>query len=229
LEHCLHLFCMRWALRLLLELLFFLIFSVWLLFGIFQVIMNSFLIIASLIFCVILFVLALLWILVPALYGLPPVPTNPNRIRKALKLVNLQPNEILYDLGAGDGRVLLIAAREFNAQAVGIEIGPIQCVLIWLRVVAGGLSNKIQIRWGNFLKTDLSKADVVYIYATSTEVTKLAPYLKRQMKQGSRVVSISADFPEWEPSTIDDHDLIFVYDMPPKAGSWTTYMLKNAK
>ena len=114
-------------------------------------------------------------------------------------------------------------------QTVGIEMGPIQCSLIWLRVIASGLSSKIQIRWGNFFKTDLSKADVVYIYATSTEVAKLAPYLEKQMKQGSRVVSISADFPEWEPSTFDDHDLIFVYDMPPKEGSLTTYMLKNMK
>ena len=52
------------------------------------------------------------------------------------------------------------------------------------RVVTGGLSNKIQIRWGNFFKTDLSKADVVYIYATSTEVAKITPYLEKQMKPG---------------------------------------------
>src|SRR4030067_279165 len=82
---------------------------------------------------ILLFILALLWILVPALYGLPPVPTKPERIRKALQLANLQPDEVLYDLGAGDGRVLLIAAREFGAKAVGIEVGPIQCALIWLR------------------------------------------------------------------------------------------------
>ena len=176
-----------------------------------------------------IFVLALLWILVPAFYGLPSKPTNPDRVRNALKLVNLQPHEILYDLGAGDGRVLLIATKEFSAKAVGVEVGPVQCALIWLRVIAGGLSSKIQIRWGNFFKTDLSKADVVYIYATSTEVAKLAPYLEKQIKPGSRVVSISADFPEWEPSTFDDHDLIFVYDMPPKEGSLTTYMLKNVK
>jgi len=191
--------------------------------------MNSFLIITALILCIILFVLALLWILIPALYGLPPVPTNPNRIRKALKLVNLQPNETLYDLGAGDGRVLLIAAREFNAKAIGIEIGPIQCALIWLRVIASRLGNKIQIKWGNFLKTDLSQADVVFVYATSKEVMKLASHLEKKMKPGSRVVSISADFPEWEPTTLDERELIFVYNMPPKYGSWTTYMLKNSK
>ena len=180
-------------------------------------------------FFVLLFIIGLLWIFVPALYGLPSVPTKEERIRKALKLVNLQADETLYDLGAGDGRVLLIAAREFNAKAVGIEIGPVQCALIWLRTVASGFGNHIQVKWGNYLKVDLSQADVVFLYATSKEVLRDAPYLEKQMKPGSRLVSISADFPEWEPAVIDDRDLIFVYNMPPKPGSLTTYLLKNAK
>jgi len=176
-----------------------------------------------------LFILALLWVVVPVLYGLPSKPTQPDRIRRALQLVDLKQDEIFYDLGAGDGRVLLIAAKEFGAKAVGIEVGPVQCALIRLRTMTNGLDARIKILWGNFFKTDLSEADVVYIYATSREVAKLAPYLEKQMKQGSRLISISADFPEWEPSEFDDHDLLFVYKMPPKEGSLTTYMLKNAK
>lgn len=183
----------------------------------------------ALAFFVLLFIIGLLWIFVPALYGLPPVPTNQNRIRKALQLANLQPDETIYDLGAGDGRVLLIAAREFHAKAVGIEIGPVQCALIWLRVVASGFGNKVQIKWGNYLKADLSRADVVFLYATSKEVLRVASYLEKQMKSGSRLVSISADFPEWEPSTFDERELIFVYNMPSTPGSLTTYMLKNEK
>jgi len=178
-------------------------------------------------FSLLLFILMLLWILIPALYGLPPVSTKPERIRKALKLANLQPGETLYDLGAGDGRVLLIAARDFGARAVGIEVGPIQCAWIWLRAVASGFGSQIQVRWGDFYKANLSEADVVFVYVTSTEVRKLAPHLQQQMKSGSRLVSISADFPEWEPSAFDDRDLIFVYEMPPGAGSLTTYLLKN--
>jgi len=174
-----------------------------------------------------LFLLMLLWILVPALYGLPPVPTNPERIRKALQLANLQPNEVLYDLGAGDGRVLFITARDFGAKAVGIEIGPIQCVLIWLRITANGLGNQIQIKWENFYKADLSQADVVFLYATSKELLKLAPHLDGQLKPGARLISISADFPEWEPSAFDDRDLIFVYEMPPIQGSLVTYLAKK--
>ena len=180
-------------------------------------------------FFILLFLLGLLWILVPAFYGLPSLPTRPDRIRKSLKLANLQPDESLYDLGAGDGRVLLIVAREFDAKAVGVEIGPIQCAFIWLRVVASGFGSKIQIKWANYLKTDLSRADVVFVYATSKEVMKLASYLEKQMKQGSRLVSISADFSEWEPSAFDERELIFVYNMPPKQGSLTTYLLKHAK
>ncbi|HXF86105.1 MAG TPA: hypothetical protein VNK49_12030 [Anaerolineales bacterium] len=180
-------------------------------------------------FSLFLFTLGLLWILVPAFFGPPSIPTNPDRIRKALQLANLQPDEILYDLGAGDGRVLLIAAREFGAQAIGIEIGPVQCALIWLRVIMGGLREKIKIRWGNYLKADLSAADIVFVYATSKEIAKLESHLKKQMKPGARLVSISADFPTWEPSAFDDHDLIFVYKMPPKEGSLTTYLLKQVK
>ena len=180
-------------------------------------------------FFLLLFILALLWILVPALYGLPSIPTKPDRIRKALKMANLQPDETLYDLGAGDGRVLLIASGDFGAKAVGIEVGPVQCTVIWLRAIASGFGNNIQVRWGNYLNENLRDADVVFLYATSQEVLKLAPYLEKQLKQGARVVSISADFHEWEPSNFDEHDLIFVYNMPPTQGSLATYLLKNAK
>jgi hypothetical protein len=177
---------------------------------------------------IILFLIGLLWILIPVLYGLPPVPTRPARIQKALKLANLQPNEILYDLGAGDGRVLLIAARDFDAKAIGIEIGPIQCALIWLRVIANGYTRQIQVRWENFYKANLKDADVVFVYATSKEVMKLAPHLETQMKRGSRLVSISADFPEWEPQKIEDSDLIFLYEMPPTKGNVGTYLAQRS-
>lgn len=176
-----------------------------------------------------LFILALLWILVPTFYGLPPVPTRLERIRKALQLANLRPEEVLYDLGAGDGRVLFIAAGEFDAKAVGIEVGPVQCALIWLRITANGFGDKVHIKWQNFYKADLREADVIFVYGTSTEVRKLAPYLEKQMKPGSRLVSISADFPDWEPAIFDEGDLIFVYQMPPRKGNLTTYLLKKAQ
>lgn len=179
-------------------------------------------------FSIVLFMIGLLWIVVPMFYGPPSVPTRESRIRKALQMANLQPNETLYDLGAGDGRVLLLAAREFKAKAVGIEIGPVQSALIYLRAAASGFGEKIRVKWENYLQADLKEADVVFLYATSREVAKLAAFLPTAMKPGARLVSISADFPEWEPSAFDEQELIFVYEMPPKPGGLTTYLLKNA-
>lgn len=180
----------------------------------------------SLLFVVV--ILSALWMAVPAFYGPPSVPTRVNRIRKALQLANLQPGETLYDLGAGDGRVLLMAAGEFNARAVGVEVGPVQCMLIHLRALASGYRERIQVKWGNYFRADLKDADVVFLYATSKETVKLAAHLQEEMKPGSRLLSISADFPEWEPSDIDDLELIFLYNMPPVAGSPTTYLMKRS-
>ena len=195
----------------------------------FRNIMTDILILAAFFFFIALFIIGLLWVLIPAMYGLPSRPTHPDRIRAALRLANLKADETLYDLGSGDGRVLIIAAREFGAKAVGMEIGPVQRLLSRLAALYNGVSDRVRIEAWNFYKSDVRQADVVFIYATSTEVAKLASHLEKQMKPGSRVVSISADFPEWEPSGFDEERLIFVYEMPPKAGSWTTYLLKHEK
>jgi len=180
-------------------------------------------------FSILLFILISLWMLIPALYGLPLVSTKPERIRKALRLANLRRNDVLYDLGAGDGRVLFIAAREFGARAVGVEVGPVQYLLLRLKVAASELGDQIQVRWGDFYKADLREADVAFVYATSKEVAKLAPHLVQQMKPGARQVSIAADFPEWEPLVLDRRELIFVYEMPPREGNLTSYLMKKAK
>jgi len=157
-----------------------------------------------------------LWILVPSFYGLPWIPTREKRIRKALQLAKLQPDETLFDLGAGDGRVLLMAAKEFGAGAIGIEIGPVQCMLGWLRILISGSGQKARMRCGNFYKADISDADVVFVYATSTQTSRLLPLLERQLHSGARVVSIAADFPDWQPNIVDRELLIFVYEMPPE-------------
>lgn len=152
-----------------------------------------------------------LWFMVPALSGVPWVPTREARIRRALQLAHLQPGERLYDLGAGDGRVLLLAAREFGVRGVGIEIGPVQCALGWLRVWLSGSRQRVQIRWGNFYKADLRNADVVFVYLTSSHTSRLEKKLERELRPGTRVVSIAADFPGWQPSQVDREFVIFLY------------------
>ena len=167
------------------------------------------------IFIFILFiVITALWILVPALYGLPSVTTRRERIRKALQMADLRPDEIFYDLGSGHGRVLVMAAKEFDARAVGIEVGPVQCVIAWLNALCNGVGSRVRVEAGNFYKADVSQADVVFAYLTSKQAPRLQAQLEKQLKHGARVVTISFDFPNWKPSEMDREQLIFLYHMP---------------
>ncbi len=182
----------------------------------------------------ILVALAALWMvyvlvdyLVPYFYGLPAKPTRHARIRKALKLAGLRPGETLIDLGCGDGRVLILAAKEFEAQAIGIDAGPVQVARAWINGLFSGVGTQIQVHWGNFLKADLPDADVVFAYLTSDYVPKLEAKLTSQLKPGARVVTISFDFSNWEPDAFDEDELIFVYKMPPHAGDLGTFLLKR--
>ena len=162
--------------------------------------------------------LALMWILVPAFYGLPSVPTKRERIRWALRLADLQPGEVFYDLGAGDGRALVIAAKEFGAQAVGIEIGPVQCLVCWLNAFRNRVRSQVRVKRGNFFKAKISDADIVYIYATSKELVRLQTHLANQLRPGARVVTVGSDFPDWKAIKFNREELIFLYIMPPQYG-----------
>ena len=162
--------------------------------------------------------LALMWILVPAMYGLPSVPTDRDRIRAALRLADLKAGEAFYDLGSGDGRTLVIAAKEFGAQATGIEIGPVQCLVSWLNALRNGVRSQVRVRRADFFKADVSGADVVFIYATSKELVRLQAHLKGQLREGTRVVTVGSDFPDWRPLKFNREKLFFVYVMPPQYG-----------
>lgn len=156
-----------------------------------------------------------LWLIIPALHGVPWVPTQEKRIRRALDLVKIQQGEVLYDLGAGDGRVLILAAREFGACTVGIEIGPVQCALVALRAWFSGSRRNIKIRCGNMYRVNLGEADVVFMYLTSKHVSRLVDKLEKELRPGARVVSVAVEFPNWEPKEVDRENLLFIYEMPP--------------
>jgi cyclopropane fatty-acyl-phospholipid synthase-like methyltransferase len=166
------------------------------------------------IFLLLFVVIAALWILVPALYGLPPVTTQRERIRRALQMANLRPDEIFYDLGSGHGRVLVMAAKEFKAHAVGIEVGPVQCAIAWLNALYNGVGSRVRVKVMDFYKADVRQADVVFAYLTSKQAPRLQEQLEKQLKRGARVVTISFDFPNWKPSEMDREQLIFLYHMP---------------
>lgn len=154
-----------------------------------------------------------LWLLVPAWYGVPWIPARRERIRKALQLAGLQPGETFYDLGAGDGRALLIAAQEFGAQAVGIEAGPAQYLWGWLKCQLSGSRHRVRLRCGDFYRADVSPAQVVFVYLTSAQTARLQAKLAHELRPGARVVSLAADFPHWQPAAVDRENVIFLYKL----------------
>jgi len=172
-------------------------------------------------------ILGILWIVVPIFTGLPWIPTHRPRIRKALDLAQIQPDEILFDLGAGDGRVLIDAAREYGAHAIGIEVSPSHCLIAWSRALFAGVLDRVSIRFGNFYSHNLAEADVIYAYLTPKHATRLRAHLEQQLRPGTRVLTISADMDGWEPSAFDSSDLIFLYRMPPTPGGLETYLTKR--
>jgi len=172
---------------------------------------NEILVIILVIFFGILLVLYFLWMIIPMISGLPWIPTRPERIRRALALAHISPGEILYDLGSGDGRVLVMAAREFGVRAIGIEISPIHCIAARLNASLGKINNKVEIRWASFYRADFSNADVIFVYMTSREVSRLRPHLERQLRPGTRVVSISCEIVGWQPEEFNREELIFLY------------------
>jgi SAM-dependent methyltransferase len=177
--------------------------------------------------CAFALVLIFFWQLVPVLFGLPWRPTELRRARRALALAALQPGEFFYDLGAGDGRVLILAAREFGARAVGVEISPLQVLAAWLAALQAHLGDRVSLKWADFNRVDLAGADVVFAYLTSGPAARLRPLLERQLKPGARVVTVSVSFEGWQPVAYDREDLLFLYRMPPEPGSLETYLLKE--
>ncbi len=169
------------------------------------------------------------WLVVPALTGLPWVPSRLPRAQRALEMAALQPDELLADLGCGDGRVLLLAARVFAARGLGVEISP---VLVWWtnwQARRRGLAGRVRARWGNFSRADLQGVDVVYFFATQKQMARLGPHLRAQLRPGARVVCVSAPMPGWKPQTADTRALIFVYEMPPTEGGLAAYLLEQAE
>jgi predicted RNA methylase len=138
-----------------------------------------------------------------------------------LELATVKPGETVYDLGCGDGRVLITAAQRYNAKAVGIEISDKLVQQATERVAHLGLQDRIKVVEGDLRGADLSGADVVVIYLMTLSNEEIRPRLEKLLRPGARVVSYSYPVPNWKPQRIDRTDerhghTIYLYEMPPQ-------------
>ncbi len=125
------------------------------------------------------------------------VPTPKDIVRRMLQLADVRRGELVFDLGAGDGRILIEAVRKFGARAVGVELDPERFARIQERLRATGIV--AEVIHEDFMKIDLSSADVVAIYLSPAVNSKLGPKLKDEVKSGARVVSLDYVLPGWVP------------------------------
>jgi len=124
-------------------------------------------------------------------------------IRRSLTLAELKPNEVLYDLGAGDGRTLIMAAQEFGARGVGIELREDLVKQAVSKIVKLGLEDRVKVIHNDIFKVDLSPADVVYMYLTTSANEKVRPKLEAELKKGTRVVSHDYEIIGWKAVKVE--------------------------
>lgn len=143
--------------------------------------------------------------------GIPWQPTDMRRVRRMLEMSKLCPDEVVYDLGCGDGRILVCAAREFGARAVGVELNPWLFLLAWFRVLSLGLQSRVRVIFGNIFSVDLAEADVVTLFLFEHVNEALKEKLNRELKEGARIVSYVWTFRGWVPKEIDRELRLFLY------------------
>ncbi len=134
----------------------------------------------------------------------PFVATPLPVVKQMLTLAEVKPSEIIYDLGCGDGRVVIMAAQDFGAQGVGVEMREDLAKQAMGKVSELALEGRVKIVHGDMFKVDLSQANVVTLYLTTSANDKVKPKLEAELKPGTRVVSHDYEILGWRPIKIDN-------------------------
>jgi len=138
------------------------------------------------------------------MYIAPYVPSPPQVIRQMLVLAQLKPREVFFDLGAGDGRAVIMAAKDFGARAVGVELREYLVKKALSTVYENGLQDRVTIVNGDMFNVDLTSADVVFLYLTTSANEKVKPKLEVELKHGVRVVSHDYEIIGWKPVKVEN-------------------------
>ena len=125
-------------------------------------------------------------------------------VDKMLKLAEVKSNDVVYDLGSGDGRIVITAAKTYGASAVGIEIDPKLVKESRENVHRAGVGDLVEIRQQDILTADLSAATVVTMYLLAETTPTLMPLLQRQLKPGARIVSNEFEMDDWKPDKVQE-------------------------
>lgn len=144
------------------------------------------------------FALFILFLCIAFAYGAPFVPSTQKAALKIIDLAHIKPGDRIYDLGSGNGKLLLLAAQK-GAVATGYEINPFLVLHTKIRVYFSPYRNNIFVYWKNFWHADLADAHAVFVYLIPWKMDKLEVMLQQKLKPGTLVISNSFIFPHLEP------------------------------
>jgi len=149
------------------------------------------------------------------------VPTPEQVVEGMLKLAKVGPRDIVYDLGCGDGRTVIMAAQKFGAHAVGVDIDPERIAESTANGKTAGVMDKVKFIQGDLFEANIKEATVVTLYLLTSLNLKLRPKLWRELKPGTRIVSHAFDMGDWQPEKTEDVDgrKIYFWTIPKDAAA----------
>lgn len=162
-------------------------------------------------------------------YDVPFVPTPQAVVEEMLRLAGVKPGDVLYDLGCGDGRIVVTAAQRYGVKAIGIDIDPIRIAESQKNAKAANVTDKVKFIEMDLFQADFRDASVITMYLLTSVNRRLRPKLLSELKPGTRLVSHSFDMGDWQPddkgvvalSESDDRYIYFWLVPANVTGRWT--------
>jgi hypothetical protein len=147
------------------------------------------------------------------------VPTPQEVVDEMLRMAEVKEGDVLYDLGSGDGRIPITAAKRFKIRAVGIEINPVRIEEANRNAAENKVTDLVEFRNADLFESDFSEATVVTLYLLETLNVKLRPKLLKELKPGTRIVSHAFRMGDWEPEKTAEvgGSMIYMWRVPERA------------
>jgi precorrin-6B methylase 2 len=133
----------------------------------------------------------------------PFVPSPEEVVDRMLSLAKVAKDDVVYDLGSGDGRIVIAAAKKYGARGVGVDIDPQRIAESVANAQRAGVADRVTFKLQDAMTTDVSEATVVTLYLLSSSNLKLRPMLTQKLKPGSRIVAHAFSMGDWTPDTVD--------------------------
>jgi ribosomal protein L11 methylase PrmA len=152
----------------------------------------------------------------------PFVPTPEDAVAAMLKLAGVRPGDIVYDLGSGDGRIVISAVRDHGAsRAIGVDINPERIAEAQANARRADVEDQVEFRQGDLFDADIGEATVVTLYLLPSVNERLKPKLLSELKPGTRVVSHAFDMGDWKPEKKIEQDgrTLYLWVVPERGGA----------